>query len=106
MKLDQILDENVMWTDELGRLVDKCINYHVNNAQDPVAHLLRNYAAPMLSHAHDHPTDIEDPDSFGMGVNMLRGSFPNPQLDTVKAAVEHLHQAIPTYHDKDVVAVQ
>lgn len=101
MKLNEILAENVMWTDELSRLVDLAVHYHAQNPKDEAAHILRNYIAPMLSHAHDHPADIEDPEAFKTAVNIVRSSFPNPVADHLQNAIRELHTAMPHYHGSD-----
>jgi len=87
-----------MWTEELSKLVDAAVHYHTQNPQDEAAHMLRNYIAPMLSHAHDMPADIEDPEAFATAVNIIRSSFPNPVADHLKNAISELHTAMPHYH--------
>jgi len=101
MKLDELLSENVVWTDTLGHLVDQAVHYHSQNPHDDAARILRHYIAPMLSHAHDHPADIDDPEAFRTAVHTLQTNFPNPVADSLKQVVHFLHNAMPYYKESD-----
>ncbi len=101
MRLNSFLTErsNPVWDLQLATLVHDAIDYHVKNPMSEAGKLFRNYVAPMLSYAHQHPAEVEYPDDFQLGVNMVRSCFPNPDASTLKRAVEHLHKAMPSYHE-------
>lgn len=99
MKLTEILTEYGMWTAQLSDLVHGAIQYHAKRPDSEEGRILRNNIAPMLSHAHDNPKDIEYPEEFKHAVDVIRSSILNPALPDLKYAVELLNKAMPNYHD-------
>jgi hypothetical protein len=99
MKLDQIFEGPYdKLTMHLEPLVHDAIQYAADHPKTEEGDILRQHIAPMLSHIHDNPGDVEIPGDFTSAVNILQGNLPNPNLADLRRVVALLHTAIPHYH--------